>query len=348
MVDAPKNDDDRTEEGGGSALVHMADTVGALLSGTSIPAPLRRNAFKAFSQLCTAAIDIPVAYLEGAAAERRAETQARVKLISTGADQIAAQMNVDPAFARAAVKKFGERIVREQVNLESVSEIAAGELAKVTSATEPDEATTEPPPPLDDDWLNSFEKEASQKSTEEMQQLFGRILAGEIRRPSTFSLKTVRMLGQLDVETAKIFRKLCSLSMSMTFAGRVFDARVAVFSGNAASNALADFGLSFDRLNVLHEYGLIIPDYNSYMDYRPTVAVDGKVAATIRYQNAEWGLAPTDKYTAGQGERVHGVALSRSGAELLAIVDPEPDEKYTQGLQEYWTARNLTMTRIGA
>ena len=83
------------------------------------------------------------------------------------------------------------------------------------------------------------------------------------------------------------------------------------------------------------------------MDYRLTVAANGKVAATITHQNAEWGLVPTDKYTTGQGERVHGVALSRSGAELLTIVDPEPDEKYTEALQEYWRARNLTMTRIG-
>ncbi len=39
---------------------------------TGIPAPVRKNAFKAFGQLCTAAVDIPVAYLEGRAKEIRA------------------------------------------------------------------------------------------------------------------------------------------------------------------------------------------------------------------------------------------------------------------------------------
>jgi addiction module HigA family antidote len=36
-------------------------------------------------------------------------------------------------------------------------------------------------------------------------------------------------------------------------------------NGNAASNALRQYGLSFDDLNTLQEYGLIIADYNSWM-----------------------------------------------------------------------------------
>ena len=62
----------------------VADTV---VSG--IPAPVTRNLFKAFGQLCSAAIDFPVAFLSGMADERRAETEARIKLINTTAAQIA-------------------------------------------------------------------------------------------------------------------------------------------------------------------------------------------------------------------------------------------------------------------
>ncbi len=83
------------------------NTVTGLMTGSSLPAPIKRNAFKAFGQLCTAAIDIPVAYLEGIAVEKRAETEARVKIINTSADQIAKQMDVDPEFARVAVEKYG-------------------------------------------------------------------------------------------------------------------------------------------------------------------------------------------------------------------------------------------------
>jgi hypothetical protein len=72
------------------------------------------------------------------------------------------------------------------------------------------------------------------------------------------------------------------------------------------------------------------------------------VSAAITYQNAQWGLVPTEGYTPHLDQKVYGVALSRSGTELLTIVDAEPDEKYTQALHDYWKKRHLSMTKIGA
>jgi hypothetical protein len=330
----------------GGVVSTAVDVLGGAITGIAIPAPFRKNAFRAFGQLCTALVDIPVAHLEGIATEKRAETQARVKLISTGADQIAAQMNVAPDYAAAAVRKFGERIVREQVNLDAVSQVAARELSNPATPSSDQHEGEKEPAPIDSDWLNSFEKEASQKSAEEMQQLFGRILAEEIRKPSTFSLKTIRLLGQLDAPTARLFSKLCSLSVSMRISGQVWDARV-IAKSDPASNSLQDFGLGFAKLNALHEYGLIIPDYNSFLDYKLSIAVDNKVRAPFTFQGVEWGLVPTANYTEGGSTRANGVALTRSGAELLTIVEPEPDDKYTQALHEFWSARNLRMERIG-
>jgi hypothetical protein len=343
-----RSDDETTASGSadpGASLAPIADAVGDILSGASIPAPLKRNALKAFNQLCTALIDIPVAYLEGVAAERRAETQARVKIISTGADQIAEQMDVSPEFARAAVRKFGQRIVREQVNLDQISRAAAQQLNATPPTTGPG---NEPEPPaINDDWLNTFEKEASQKSTGEMQAMFAKILSGEIRKPSTFSIRTVKLLGQLDTPAAALFRKLCSLSISLRIPGMTIDARVPALDGNASSNSLQAYGLSFGNLNTLHEYGLIIPDYNSWMDYRPSVAFNNAVALPLTYQGQHWALVPSQERKPEQDLRVSGVALSHSGAELLNVVDLEKDDRYTQALQAYFARLNLVMAPVG-
>ena len=78
------------------------DVLGDIVSG--VPAPIRKNAFKAFAQLCTAAVDIPVAHLEGKAAEKRAETAGRIKIIEADAAEIANQLEVDPEYARIAAK----------------------------------------------------------------------------------------------------------------------------------------------------------------------------------------------------------------------------------------------------
>src|SRR6516225_9330058 len=110
----------------------IADAIGDLVTG--VPAPIRKSAIKAFTRLWTAAVEYPVTLIEaaiaerraesrGAIAERRAESRARVKLIETSANQIAAQMQTDPEYARAAVAKFGQRILRERVNIDQIVQI---------------------------------------------------------------------------------------------------------------------------------------------------------------------------------------------------------------------------------
>src|ERR1022692_2832234 len=79
----------------------------------SLPESVRQNAFKAFARLFTAAVEYPAALIEGAVAEKRAETAARVKLIETSAKQIADEMRTNPEFVRAAGRKFAQKVIRE-------------------------------------------------------------------------------------------------------------------------------------------------------------------------------------------------------------------------------------------
>jgi hypothetical protein len=342
-----QNESGNPQDDGPGILTQLtAGIVTDLATGATIPAPIRRNALKAFGRLFTAAIEIPAAYLEGKVAEKHAETQARVKLISTAAQQIAADMEVDPEYARVAVKKFGERVVREQINIDSVVKVAADQIrqdAKASAGSESGRSTETAE--ISDDWLNNFEKEASQKSTQEMQFLFGRILAGEIQQPSSFSIKTVKLVGELDNRVAKLFRTLCSLSITLKSGEHIFDARVASLGGAAGANALLSYGLGFEHLSLLHEFGLIIPDFNSYMDYRSPIANEkGEVGLPFHYQNKMWGLIASAE--ASKELRVHGVSFSKSGKELMKIVDTQPNDTYTEALKEYFNTLHFKMVPI--
>jgi hypothetical protein len=196
------------------------------------------------------------------------------------------------------------------------------------------------------DWLNAFENEAAQMSTEQMQRLFGKILAGEIRRPSSYSIKTIKIMAQLDNQAAALFKLVCSLSMSIYYPeNHILDARVVSLGGNAAANALAGYGLPFDALNILQEYGLIIADYNSHMSYRSAIARDGKIEVPLVYQKARWGLVPKVDSSPRQHEfNVHGVGLSRCGKEMLSIVDIDSNDEYTIALKNFFDQQGLTMT----
>lgn len=181
-----------------------------------------------------------------------------------------------------------------------------------------------------------------------MQILFGKILAGEIKQPDSFSIRTVRIMGQLDSKTASLFRLLCSLCVTLGHQDIIFDSRVPSLGKDAAQNPLQHYGLSFANLNVLEEYGLIISDFNSYMDYRATIARNNIVGVALKYSNTYWGLVPenVDDWPFEKDFRLNGVQLSNSGKELLKIVEVEPNEQYTSALNSYFLNMGLKLTVV--
>ncbi|MGI9249721.1 MAG: DUF2806 domain-containing protein [Pseudohongiellaceae bacterium] len=335
-----KNNTEMVEAG---ATDGIADVIGDVIGG--VPAPIRKNAWRAFTQLCAAAIEIPASHLEGIVKEKRAETRARVKIIETGANQIADQMKVDPEYARLAVKKYGQKIVREQVNLDAISSIAAEEL---NNNDQVKSDSGKPVPDISEDWLNIFEKEACNKSSDEMRLLFGKILAGEIHRPSTYSIRTIRLLSQLDNQAAILFRTLCSLASTLRNRPHsVIDSRAISIGGNAALGSLSKYGLDYAHLNILQEHGLIIPEYNSWINYGPCVLDENNVASSVfQIQGKLFWLRR--KNISGQISdlKMSGVALTKAGVELLDIVDAEMNKQYMDDLFVFFAAKGFECEEI--
>ena len=313
-----------------------------------IPGPVRRNFFKAAGQLCAALVDIPNAYLTGKADELRAETAARIKLIYTSANQIAQQMQTDPEYARVAVEKFGQRVLREQVNLDLITQKAAIELQSASDSGD-QVGVDESGDTINDDWLNTFEAEARQISTDEMQAYFGKVLAGEITKPGSYSRRTVKILGSLDQNTASHFLRLCSLSISL----QLQYISVPSPSGDAGNNALEEHGLNFDTLNLLNEHGLVISEYNSQLTFTPCVALPavsglGQQAICIAwsYQVKHWILMPMSNDRIGKKLEVNGVALTQSGRELFSIVKVELIDNYSKALAQLFEGKGFRMIEV--
>lgn len=332
------------EFGSGTLVQEVITDIVGSVAGANIPEPIKKNFFKAFGQLCTAAVEIPVAYMEGVAAEKRAETQARVKLIEKSYNEIVAQMQFGPEYARAAVKKFGQRVVREQINLDRIAEKAAATITESEAHQLDGEEQSQAQ--LSDDWLNIFEKEAAQKSTEEMQEMFAKVLAGEVTKPSTYSIKSVRLLGSMDQQTANLFKRFCSMCITLRVQDHIIDARVPSLGANAASNGLQKFGLTFDSLNHLQEYGLIISDYNSWMDYSQSFGSPTQpVMLPFEFGNELWGLVKMEGFQ-GNELKVHGVGLTRSGKELMKVVTAEAEQRFAVDLTAWFESRKLRMIRV--
>ena len=205
----------------------------------------------------------------------------------------------------------------------------------------------------DHDWTARFFNEIQDVSSGDMQTLWAKVLAGEVERPGSTSIKTLSILKNLDRVSAALFRTLCSACVSIRLDENQFiDARVPSLGSNAASNGLQEYGLDFGNLNVLNEHGLIISDYNSWFDCRACVGVfsDEAKPKIVRYpfsfQGRYWVLLPTAKRTVNRDFKLSGVALTCSGQELSVIVDLEPMDKYAQALMKFFKAKHLQMTEL--
>ncbi|WP_284427561.1 DUF2806 domain-containing protein, partial [Acidovorax sp. SUPP1855] len=228
---------------------------------------------------------------------------------------------------KAALKMIGQRRNVEKAFEVAVQELAVPTIDSGTSSQVVDE--------ISDDWLNEFESLAAKMSTEKMQNLFGKILAGEIRKPKSFSVRTITLMAQLDNDAAELFLRLCSMAVALKTPSETLDVRVLTLGGSAGQNDLAKYGLAFNKLTLLEEYGLIISDYNSGVDYRGCVPSGNTIHACIEHQGVRHVLLPRPERV-GTEVRFPGVALTRAAVELFSIVTQVPFPEYTEAMEKYF------------
>ena len=112
-------------------------------------------------------------------------------------------MRVNPEYARRVPSQFGNKLIREQVNLDMIADQAMEQIRHGEDLNKSESTDTE----IDDDWLHNFDTEVRKKSAAEMQKYFARILCGEIQKPNYFSIKAVKLLRDMDKKSAERFAK---------------------------------------------------------------------------------------------------------------------------------------------
>ena len=162
---------------------------------------------------------------EAKAKEIAAHGDANVLLIQAEAQTKAREILVseDKNFAGELdiAKSINQRILfqeqKRQLNIKSVVEKAAEQLGdKSVPNTE-----------LDHDWTARFFSDVQDVSSEEMQSLWAKILAGEVEQKGSTSIRTLGILKNLDQSTAHLFRKFCSACLFFSPDGKtLMDARV--------------------------------------------------------------------------------------------------------------------------
>lgn len=103
----------------------------------------------------------------------------------------------------------------------------------------------------DFDWFVRFFEAAGSVSDDTMQNLWAKILAGEIAQPSSFSLKTIDVMRNLSKKDAELFIKICSHSF--------ISSGTNYFLPND-DEYLGSVGITYTDIMRLNELGLMFND----------------------------------------------------------------------------------------
>lgn len=108
--------------------------------------------------------------------------------------------------ADRSTKRVDYQERKRQKNIENITATAAKELAQEINV--PNEAPEE-------DWITRFFNCAQDISSGEMQELWGRILSGEIKKPGTYSLRTLEFVRNLTKTEAQTFEQVAKAAIQI-------------------------------------------------------------------------------------------------------------------------------------
>lgn len=150
---------------------------------------------------------------------------------------------IDPTIEDRTNERLNFQETKKQLNIENVTAIAAEELKNEPPITDE---------PFDEDWTNRFFHIVEDISNEEMQALWGRILAGEIKHPKTYSLRTLELIRNLSKKEADIFIKVSNFAIKSGNANYVFKT-------NDEKLLSKKYNIHYGDISLLIEIGLIQP-----------------------------------------------------------------------------------------
>ncbi|WP_274111717.1 DUF2806 domain-containing protein [Acidovorax benzenivorans] len=334
MDESAAQDEQESDESG---LGEVASA--ALGHVTGLPAPVQKTLGYVLKRLTTSFMEVPQAYFAGKVAEIQATSDARVRAIQASGSAIADQIQVPPTYLDAAGIKFAERIVGKQKNLDAIANKAVHELSRRSPPEMTGDSTASAE--ISDDWMNTFEAEAENMSSDEMRNVFAKLLAGEVARPGSFSRRAIKVLGQMGNEEAELFARYSSLAIQFTKAEKVFGGLLMTVGERPSTNGLGKYGLDYRSLLALVEYGLVLID------------MDGAQQVEFEKQGDDISFLHSGKHYRcvyeGQAKttvKLYGVVTSQAGKELMQLVTPIPDPQYTERLERHLKALSLRLEEV--
>lgn len=152
-----------------------------------------------------------------------------------------ADERIEPTLSLSTAVEYGNRAAvaaaaRSEINATKAILFAEEQLAS--------DAQVPPDRNVDEDWLFAWREHAGKVSAEDLQRLWGSVLAGEVKAPGRYSIRTLEFLKMLSKSDAEMISKLAKY---------VIDGRIA----RSQKEYLESNGLPFSMLLQVQELGVV-------------------------------------------------------------------------------------------
>lgn len=208
----------------------------------------------------------------------------------------------------AVLQREHVRLLRQEANVAGAILAAEEQLHDDPSPCSPDD--------VQEDWLHRWRDGAAGVSRDELQVLWGQLLAGELKAPGSFSLRTldfVRNLSSQDAELIEIASRFVCEDMLMPW----------------GQGAMTEAGLSLEKIIHLSNIGFIGPVSSSLKRGLDRVASGGMHAIVI-YGDRVVLLERMEGKTPPRGYPSY--TLTGVGVELMQLTSPERSSAYLNSI----------------
>ena len=153
---------------------------------------------------------------------------------------------------------------KRQKNIDDIVVIAANQLKGAREV---------PKDKVSVDWATRFFNTVQDISEDEMKLIWGKLLAGEVETPGSYSLRTLELLKNLSSDEARLFSEVSNLALR-----RVNEVLII-----RRDNINEEYGFSFDNILALTDAGLIKPILNTAMVLDPTTEEGDFILEFVKY-----------------------------------------------------------------
>lgn len=208
-------------------------------------------------------------------------------------------------------ERVQHRELNRQKNIDNINFIAAEQLTQEKEVSEE---------PLDDDWINRFFRIAEDVSNDEMQSIWGRILAGEVKRPKSYSIRTLELLKNITKEEAQVFNKFGQI-------GLLSGVNHFVYDPDSGKFLESEFDISFADKLILSEVGLISTKDNLELTFK---ALDKEPGSSLIFHGDK--AMQINREIGAPIVKIQVIIFSKAGAELLQLLKQSNNMNYINKL----------------